>query len=139
VIRAATNDDLYAVYGLMRQLSRYPFTKEQFESCYLHNLENNYILVREQNKHVDACGVLSIRFPLHFSCKTAEIINLIVDEGARNQGIGKQLLVSFEAIAVASGCVCIVVNSGKQREAAHRFYEREGYVYTHYRFTKEFS
>jgi len=137
VIRTATKGDLDAVYGLIRQLSRHHFTKEQFESCYLYNLENNRILVCEENKSIRGCGVLSIHYPLHFSRKSAEVVSLIVDANSRNRGIGKKLLVSLEQIAASHGCACIKLDSGKQREDAHRFYCREGFVNDHYKFTKE--
>ena len=137
VIRAATKGDLDAVYELMRQLSRHHFTKEQFESCYLYNLENNRILVCEENKYVRGCGVLNIHYPLHFSRKSAEIVNLVVDATSRSRGIGKKLLASLEQTAASQGCACIEVDSGKHRDGAHRFYCREGFVNDHYKFSKE--
>ena len=136
MIRKAVKEDLDAVYGLMRQLSRHDFTEEQFESCYFYNLENNHILIYEQNKYICGCGILNIHYYLHFSQKTAEIINLIVDESFRNCGIGKKLLAALEQIAINNGCICIKLDSGKQRESAHRFYFREGFVLNHYKFTK---
>jgi len=140
MIRAAIKDDLDAVYGLMRQLSRHEFTKEQFESCYLHSLESNdtYILVNEENTCICGCGVLSIHYPLHFSRKAAEIVNLIVDENARGRGIGKDLLAELEKVAHDNGCICIEVASSKQRIDAHRFYVREGFINDHYKLTKGF-
>jgi len=139
VIRTATKDDSESLYGLMRQLSRYEFTREQFESCYRYNLENYHVLVFEQNNHVCGCGILSIHYLLHFSCKTAEIVEIIVDENARNRGIGRELLAALEQIAVGNGCVRIELDSGKHRMDAHRFYEREGFESTHFKFTKELS
>ena len=137
MIRTATKGDLEAVYGLMRQLSRHCFTKKQFEACYFYNLENNRVLVCEENKNICGCAVLNIHYSLHFSRKTAEIVNLIVDESARSRGIGKELLASLEQIAADNDCVCIELGSGKQRSDAHRFYAREGFACNHYKFTKE--
>ncbi|MCL1829479.1 MAG: GNAT family N-acetyltransferase [Oscillospiraceae bacterium] len=136
MIRPAVKSDVDAVYRLMRQLSRHDFTKEQFEDCYLYNLEKGRVLVYEEGNIVCGCAVFAIHYHLHFSCKTAEIINLIVDEHARNRGIGKELLTALEQIAKDNGCVRVEVDSGKHREAAHRFYEREGFASTHYKLTK---
>jgi len=136
MIRAATKDDLQAVYGLMKQLSHHKFTEDQFKFCYFYNLANNCILVCEENGCICGCGILTIYYSLHFSQKSAEIVNLIVDENVRSRGIGKELLLSLEQIAIDNGCVCLELSSGKQREAAHRFYEREGFVSSHYKFTK---
>jgi len=136
MIRKATIKDLNGVYALMRQLSRRDFTDEQFEDCYLYNLENNHILVYEHDNDISGCGILSIHYPLDYSRRVAEVVELIVDENVRSRGIGKELMASLEQIATQHGCVCITLSSGKPRKDAHRFYEREGFANTHYKFTK---
>jgi ribosomal protein S18 acetylase RimI-like enzyme len=136
MIRAATADDLDAVYGLIRQLSRHEFTQEQFRDCYKYNNEKGRVLVYEKDNSICGCIVWNIHYPLHFSRKTAEIVNFVVDESCRGQGIGKELLRAVELIAIENGCACIEADSGKHREDAHRFYEREGFGSNHYKFTK---
>ena len=137
MIRMAINDDSEAVYRLIRQLSDHEFTKEQFEACYRHNLKGNYIMVYEEDGGVYGCGVLSIQYPLHFSDKKAEIVNLIVAANVRNRGIGKMILDELERIAADNGCVRIEVASNRRRTDAHRFYIREGFADTHIKLTKE--
>jgi len=137
VIRAATKNDCEAVYQLMRQLSSHEFSKEQFADCYHYNLNINHAVVFEQDELVRGFGILAIHYSLHFSRKSAEIVNLIVDAGARGHGIGFELLSALEEIARQNDCVCIEADSGKHREAAHRFYLREGFTCKHYKFTKE--
>ena len=140
MIRKAEKSDLDAIYGLMKQLSRHEFTQRQFEDCYTHNIEKGCVLVYEKdNRIICGCAVFAIHYPLHFSCKTAEIVNLIVDENSRGGGIGKELLAAIEQIALDNGCICIEVASGKHREAAHRFYEREGFVCGHIKLRKELA
>ena len=60
----------------------------------------------------------------------AEIGGLVVAEGARSAGIGAQLVASAEQWARDAGFAHIVVRSQVAREAAHRFYLREGYART---------
>jgi PhnO protein len=139
MIRKAVKDDLYAVYMLIQQLTNRDFTKKQFDDCFIYNLDRGSVLVYEKDNLVSGCLAFDIHYSLHFSRKTAEIVNLIVDENARNNGIGKDLLTEFEKIAVDNGCVCIEVASGKHREAAHRFYEREGFACNHYKMRKELA
>ena len=139
MIRQAVKNDTDAVYGLIRQLSNHNFTKEQFNDCYLYNIKKGCVLVYEKDNIISGCLTFNIHYFLHFSRKTAEIVNLVVDENARSNGIGKDLLTEFEKIALANGCVCIEVASGKHREAAHRFYEREGFVCNHYKLRKELA
>jgi len=137
MIRKAEKSDLDAVYGLMKQLSRHEFTKELFEDCCSYNIEKGSVLVYEKDSRtVCACAVYAIHYPLHFSRKTAEIVNLVVDKNSRGSGIGAELLAAIEQIAIDNGCICIEVASSKHREAAHRFYEREGFMSTHYKLTK---
>jgi len=139
MIRKAIKSDLDAVYRLMRQLSNRDFTRKQFDDCYIYHLESGRILVYEKDYSIIGCLTFDIHYPLHFSRKTAEIVNIVVDENVRSGGIGRDLLAEFEKIALDYGCVCIEVDSGKHREAAHRFYEREGFVCNHYKLRKELA
>ena len=137
MIRVADRGDVEAVYRLIRQLSHHDFTKEQFENCFFDTIEEGRVLVYETENLVCGCLVFAIHYPLQFSRKTAEIVNLIVDENSRNCGIGKRLIDSFERIAIENDCVRIDVASANRRKDAHRFYEREGFLFTHHKFTKE--
>ena len=137
MIRGAGRYDLDSVYSLMRQLSSHDFTKEQFEACYYFNLERDRILVYEDEEAICGCIVYEVHYPMHYSRKTAEIVNLIVDENCRNNGVGKELLASFERLAIENGCVRMEVDTNKQREGAQRLYSREGFEPSHFKLTKE--
>jgi GNAT superfamily N-acetyltransferase len=52
--------------------------------------------------------------------------DLVSDEVQRSQGAGKMMLDWLEQEAVALGCVALTLDSGVQRQRAHRFYFREG-------------
>lgn len=58
----------------------------------------------------------------------AEILGLVVAADARGSGIGRMLLERAVAWAVEHGCASVRVRSRVERERAHRFYEREGFV-----------
>lgn len=58
----------------------------------------------------------------------ARISYFCVDESARNAGIGAAMEAHCEALARARGCDRIELHSHSRRVAAHRFYERRGYV-----------
>jgi GNAT superfamily N-acetyltransferase len=59
---------------------------------------------------------------------TAQIMGLVVDEEARNGGIGAALLERAEAWAASRGCRHMLVGSRVTRERAHQFYLRAGYA-----------
>ena len=60
----------------------------------------------------------------------AEIGGLVVTADARSGGIGAMLVERAEQWAIALGLPQIVVRSQITRDAAHRFYLREGYERT---------
>lgn len=52
--------------------------------------------------------------------------DLVSDEARRSQGAGKKMLDWLEDKANARGCAVLALDSGVQRQRAHRFYFREG-------------
>ncbi|MCW5580911.1 MAG: GNAT family N-acetyltransferase [Luteimonas sp.] len=59
--------------------------------------------------------------------ESVELTTLVVDDGARRQGLGAQLVAAAEAWAMRRGVARIVVRSNVAREAAHGFYPALGY------------
>lgn len=57
-----------------------------------------------------------------------EIVGLVVDSRFRGTGIGRMLVSDAERWARQHGFTAICVRSNITRDAAHRFYERLGYV-----------
>ena len=57
----------------------------------------------------------------------AEIVGLVVREGARGEGIGARLVREARDWALERGLKRLDVRSNVVREDAHRFYEREGF------------
>ena len=58
----------------------------------------------------------------------AEIRMLAVDEGARGREIGDSLLAACESHSRAAGLSAVVLSTEPDMHAAHRLYERRGYV-----------
>src|SRR5579872_6425664 len=56
-----------------------------------------------------------------------EINGLVVADGARSRGAGKELLQAVEAWARGQGLTSVCGRSNVLRERAHRFYLRHGY------------
>ena len=57
----------------------------------------------------------------------AEILGLVVDEADRGHGVGRELVAQGESWACGAGLAEIRVRSNVIRDAARRFYERQGY------------
>ena len=62
--------------------------------------------------------------------------DLITDETKRSQGVGKALLDHLQSLARATCCEAFTLDSGTQRQQAHKFYFREGLVVTSFHFGK---
>lgn len=62
--------------------------------------------------------------------------DLVSDETQRSQGVGRALLDHLQHRARAAGCAKFNLDSGTQRQQAHKFYFREGMVVTSFHFAK---
>ena len=62
--------------------------------------------------------------------------DLVSDERERSQGIGRALLEHLQCVAREAGCAKFNLDSGTQRQQAHKFYFREGMVVTSFHFGK---
>jgi ribosomal protein S18 acetylase RimI-like enzyme len=54
--------------------------------------------------------------------------DVVVDEAARNHGVGTRLVEAVVAAARAAGCRTLDLTSRPSRQAANRLYERCGFV-----------
>jgi GNAT superfamily N-acetyltransferase len=63
--------------------------------------------------------------------------DLVTDAACRSQGVGKNLLAWLEREARARLCAVLALDSGTQRQRAHRFYFREGFSVPSFCFRKE--
>lgn len=60
--------------------------------------------------------------------------DLVTDGGQRSLGVGKALLAHLQALARRNACLKLTLDSGTQRQQAHKFYFREGLVATAFHF-----
>jgi GNAT superfamily N-acetyltransferase len=128
-IRTARTYDAAAIAGLCGELG-YPATRAQVVSR-LAAIEADAqacVLLAE-----DAGGVAVGWMHLALSASLtdepcAEIRGLVVAAPARGRGIGGDLLLAADAWAQAHGCTCVRVRSRVERERAHCFYERAGFI-----------
>lgn len=64
--------------------------------------------------------------------------DLITDETRRSEGVGRLMLDYLETRAREAGAPGVELESGTQRERAHRFYFRQGYSIPSFSFRKLF-
>jgi GNAT superfamily N-acetyltransferase len=73
--------------------------------------------------YLQLCELSLVCFP-----PSVEIAALLVHPDLRSRGIGTRLVDKAKQWAKEKGLTRIVVSSMSHREAAHRFYQREGFV-----------
>jgi GNAT superfamily N-acetyltransferase len=65
--------------------------------------------------------------------------DLVTDEARRSTGVGHALIRYMEAICRERSCDTFSLDSGTQRQQAHKFYFREGMTITSFHFDKKIS
>ncbi|MFH0782832.1 MAG: GNAT family N-acetyltransferase [Pseudomonadota bacterium] len=63
----------------------------------------------------------------HRGARSAILEDVVVDEGRRGKGVGKQMMAYAGDLCREKRCYKMVLNSNRHRVAAHRFYESLGY------------
>ena len=118
-----------AIAALVRELAREtggrsPITAE-YVRAYL-STPGCGILLARQGELVVGMISYSIRAGLYHAAPSCVIEDLIVDKGARNQGIGGLLLADVVGMAERLGCAEVSVSTETDNAAAARFYRRHG-------------
>ena len=131
IIRDATRDDLEALTGLMTDLG-YPTTLEEFtvrfDNISAHPDYHTIVAVKD-DEIVGYAGLQKNIFYEH-NGNYLRILAFVVKQRARKLGIGKILIEAAEEWAHTMGLHTIVISSGNraEREAAHIFYQKQGYA-----------
>jgi GNAT superfamily N-acetyltransferase len=126
-IRPATEDDIPSLALLSGELG-YETTAEEVATRFrfLKEMPDHGIYVAEEDGAV--LGFVSFeRYDTIYFDSGLNLTGLVVSEGARNKGIGRQLLEAAEAYAAGKGLKFLRLNSGAQRLEAHRFYRNRGF------------
>ena len=135
--RKAVLEDLPGVYALMCQLEEQALPYGPFTAIYGRLAENpaHTFFLSEEGDTLLGMLHLRVEGQLHHAGLVAEIVELSVSSSCRGRGLGKALVGMAKQEARAQGCMVLEVPSGAHRGRAHRFYEREGFSRTHYRFS----
>lgn len=137
-LRPATAEDVDAIYGLICELKQAELDRSAFHAGFAANLldHNMRYQLAEQDGHIVGMIGLHMQFHLHHANWIGEIQELVVMPQARGLKVGSQLLAWAEAFAREAGAEMTELSTSVKRLDAHRFYLREGYTQSHFRFTK---
>ena len=86
------------------------------------------------------CGITVFRIlEKTYSGRELYCDDLITDETLRSTGVGHALIAYMETVAIERGCDCLALDSGTQRQQAHKFYFREGLTVPAFHFSKSIN
>lgn len=128
VIRQIQLDDCDAVAKLSGELG-YPA-----ESATIRQRIEELLVSNDRITYVAAIGEavvgwIEVAIAHHLATGThGEITGLIISTEYRSKGLGRKLLIEAERWIANQGISQMIVRSRVSREAAHRFYIREGYT-----------
>jgi ribosomal protein S18 acetylase RimI-like enzyme len=137
-VREAVLTDAPEVVRLFRLLGHeLPETHTEARlAAFLESGERVLVATRAGSATLLGAASLHITPVIHRPSPVGRFTAVVVDEGARGQGIGSALIEAAEKFLAERGCVQIEVTSNKKRTRAHEFYERLGYTGTSFRFAK---
>jgi GNAT superfamily N-acetyltransferase len=136
-IRDAGERDAEVLAPLIEQLMHKPQTPEQI-CIRLRRLAGtgvDKVLVIVVGGRVVGVAGVTYSWLLHADAPTARLMSIVVDEGCRGRGIGRQLVEASVEQARNWGCDRIELTSRLERAAAHSFYEAVGFEHTSKRFS----
>jgi GNAT superfamily N-acetyltransferase len=74
-----------------------------------------------------------------FSGRELYCDDLVTDDKRRSTGVGRALMQYMQGVCRSRACDTFSLDSGTQREQAHKFYFREGMTVTSFHFTRQVS
>ncbi|SER05059.1 GNAT family N-acetyltransferase [Piscibacillus halophilus] len=131
MIREANMNDIQVLAELMGDLD-YPTEVENMEKRFvrIHNHPDYHTLIYEVEEGVIGMIGMIRAYRYEHDLPYVRVVSMVVKESQRGQGVGRDLLKAAEAWAKDQSCHMLTLNSGnrEERQKAHKFYERNGYV-----------
>ena len=136
--RPARPTDAGVLYRMLCELEGEILVRENFDAVFLTNLANEnvgYFIAESEGKPIGMASC-HVQLFLHHAAPIAEIQEMYVDPAHRSRGVGKHLLEAAAHFAETRGASQLEVTSNSSRHDTHRFYEREGFSRSHFKFVR---
>ncbi|MBS6500032.1 MAG: GNAT family N-acetyltransferase [Clostridium sp.] len=128
-IRKVSISDYKDIYLLNKELG-YLYEEEKVREKIKYIIENEKDIILVAYIDNNIVGYIhGSEYELLYSDSLINILGFVVKESYRKNGIGTALINKLEGIAREKKYSGIRLVSGIERENAHRFYERNGYIY----------
>lgn len=139
-VREGREDDAAALSALLSQLG-HPLPQEQVAANVrtLLSTPGHGTFVAVLRERVVGVVTAFVTPVLHRPRPVGRVSVLVVHEALAGHGIGAHLLRHAEAFLNGRGCLRVEVTSADRREAAHRFYLKNGYERQGVRFSRDLA
>jgi len=134
-IREMNLKELDVIYEVLSQL-RAGLTFKEFDDLVydMRHMDYKMIGLFERGKLITYAGVaIQTNF---YHKRHLYVYDLVTDSAYRSQSFGKEMMEYLEVYAKTAMCENIVLSSGLQREKAHIFYKKSGFMKKSYVFIK---
>ena len=130
IIRVALPSDAQRIEELYKQLvSNVTVAVKAERISEISADPNTRLFVCEHEGQVHGSALVSICADIMFYSQPFAVVeNVVVDAANRGQGLGGALLRHVEEFCMAKDCSKIMLLSSVQREQAHLFFQRAGFV-----------
>lgn len=134
-IRELDLKELFSAYEVVSQL-RTSLSYKEFEDLIydMRSMEYKMIGIMDGEDIITYAGV-AVQTNLYHK-RHLYVFDLVTDEKYRGKKYGKMMLEYLHDYARMGMCENIVLSSGLQRNEAHRFYEKNGFIKKSYVFLK---
>jgi GNAT superfamily N-acetyltransferase len=137
ITEARSDDEILATREVMLQL-RTAMAPDDYLPIVRRMMADGFHLAALRDAEGEVRAVAGYRyFEMLYAGPILYVDDLITDETTRSKGHGKAMLDWLKAQARSKGCAQLHLDSGVQREKAHRFYFREGMGVNAYHFRIE--
>lgn len=132
--KATTDEEILATRAVMREL-RPHVPADAYVATVRRMMETDGYQLVALYADDTVRAIAGYRFMEMLYCgKIMYVDDLNTDERYRSKGYGKALMDWLKTEAKTQGCAQLHLDSGVQRERAHRFYFREGLTISSYHF-----
>ncbi len=124
------------VYPVIREL-RTELTEEEFHRQFEEGYRDSGYRIVALFDNGECLAAAGYRILTSFACdRFLYIDDLVTVSSSRSKGYGKSMNDYLVDTARKKACTCVRLDSGVNRQQAHRFYFREGYIIACFHFGK---
>jgi GNAT superfamily N-acetyltransferase len=135
IIECNSDQDIMSTYPVMSQLR--PHVREEDYLSRIREMEGQggKLIAVKENQDVLGCAFFRRETRL-FTGPMIYVDDLVSDGNKRSKGVGHAMIEWIAEYCRIKGIKHLVLDSGVQREQAHKFYFREGFTITSFNFKK---